>query len=181
MNKRNEAGLIYDYVVTGLTQAEIADTYGTDQWGGVSGTLQYYGFYDGTKGGYRRRFARGLYGLTVTEQMIYDFIKQYSDGDDYYFEDFVKDNQAYYAKKQGKTTQAEAEKKRKAEEERQRKERERQQQEASRNTRTGRNGSVRLGWNRNAVRDSGKSSSDSCGFRRKNAAVNRSVRTVGMP
>lgn len=132
MNKRNEAGLIYDYVVTGLTQAEIADTYGTDQWGGVSGTLQYYGFYDGTKGGYRRRFARGLYGLTVTEQMIYDFIKQYSDGDDYYFEDFVKDNQAYYAKKQGKTTQAEAEKKRKAEEDRQRKERERQQQEALR-------------------------------------------------
>ena len=100
MNKKDTAGLIYDYVVTGRNQADIAADYDTDQWGGVSGTLMRYGFYDGTRGGYKKRFIRGLHGLTVTEGMIYDYLRQWEEGDDYYFEDFVKDNYDYYAKKQ---------------------------------------------------------------------------------
>lgn len=100
MNKKDIAGIIYDYVVTGRTQADIADDYGTDQWNGVSGTLQDYGFYDGTKGGYKKRFKQGYKGLTVYENMIYDYVKEVGAGSDYYFEDFLDDNFDYYAKKQ---------------------------------------------------------------------------------
>ena len=100
MNRRDTAGLIYDYVVTGRKQADIAADYDTDQWGGVSGTLMRFGFYDGTRGGYKKRFARGFHGLTVTVGMIEDYLKQWREGDDYYFEDFVEDNYDYYAKKQ---------------------------------------------------------------------------------
>ncbi|MBQ4577412.1 MAG: tetratricopeptide repeat protein [Firmicutes bacterium] len=100
MNRRDTAGLIYDYVVTGRKQADIAADYDTDQWGGVSGTLMRFGFYDGTRGGYKKRFARGFHGLTVTVGMIEDYLKQWREGDDYYVEDFVEDNYDYYAKKQ---------------------------------------------------------------------------------
>ena len=100
MNKKDIAGIIYDYVVTGRTQADIANDYGTDQWNGVSGTLQDYGFYDGTKGGYKKRFKTGYKGLTVYENMIYDYVKEVGAGSDYYFEDFLDDNFDYYAKKQ---------------------------------------------------------------------------------
>ena len=100
MNKKDIAGIIYDYVVTGRTQADIANDYGTDQWNGVSGTLQDYGFYDGTKGGYKKRFKQGYKGLTVYENMIYDYVKEVGAGSDYYFEDFLDDNFDYYAKKQ---------------------------------------------------------------------------------
>lgn len=100
MNKKDIAGIIYDYVVTGRTQADIANDYGVDQWNGVSGTLQDYGFYDGTKGGYKKRFKQGYKGLTVYENMIYDYVKEVGAGSDYYFEDFLDDNFDYYAKKQ---------------------------------------------------------------------------------
>ena len=102
MNKKDIAGLIYDYVVTGRTQADIADDYNTDQWSGVSGTLQDYGFYDPQlgKGGYRKKFKPGYKGLTVTEGMIYDYVREIGPGSDYYFEDYLDDNFDYYAKKQ---------------------------------------------------------------------------------
>ncbi|MBR4075076.1 MAG: tetratricopeptide repeat protein, partial [Firmicutes bacterium] len=102
MNKKDIAGMIYDYVVQGLKQEIIANTYGTDQWSGVSGTIKSYGFYSESlgRGGYKKRYARGYKGLEVTFDMIYDYVRKVGPESDYHFEDFVDDNFDYYAKKQ---------------------------------------------------------------------------------